>query len=61
VAKPPKKITGEPRQLLQRTLKSKKALLFEWDRLRFDKEESAYDLREKLRVEIIQMEKDLKS
>lgn len=55
------KIDGEARQKLQRELKKKKELLMEWERLRFDEEESAYKLREKLRAEIIQMEKDLKN
>lgn len=61
MASPPKKIGGEARQALQRALKSKKDLLIEWERLRFDKNESAYELREKLRKEIMQIEKDLKN
>lgn len=54
-----KKISGRPREILNKELKRKKKLLREWDFLRFDKGETAYDLREKLRSEILQTEKDL--
>lgn len=50
----------DDKQRKRKELKAKKDRLFELERLKFDKTEMAYQLREKLRKEIIQLEKELK-
>jgi len=49
----------DEKQRKRKELKSKKDRLFELERLKFEKDESAYKLKEDLRKEIIKLEKEL--
>lgn len=48
------------RRKLGQELKKKKDHLYELDKLKFEKDEPAFKLKEKLRLEIIALEKELK-
>lgn len=47
------------KQRRRKELKAKKDRLFELERLKFDKTEKAYELREALRAECMKLEKEL--
>lgn len=49
----------EEKKRLKKELKQKKERLFELERLKFDKEETAFSLKEKLRLEVIKLEKEI--
>lgn len=54
-----KSIYYDQKQRMRKELKDKKQRLFELERLKFDKEESAWKLRESLRLEVIKLEGEL--